>query len=190
MKIPSNMTESEVVDTINKVIDRVAHKFTFSHYDIEDIKQEAFMIAMDALPRYDEVRPLENFLAVHVSNRLKNFKRDHYYRQESIERHLNREGEYKPSIERRIKDHISKKHLMEPINLEYVKDEGEKNMSVEHDFIEEMEIKELISLVDEHLPANMRSDYLKILHDVYVPKQRREEIYETLRTIFKDCGYA
>lgn len=190
MKIPSNMTESEVVDTINRVINRMAHKFTFSHYDIEDIKQEAFMIAMDALPRYDEVRPLENFLAVHVNNRLKNFKRDHYYRQESIEKHLNRRGEYKPSLERRIKDHISKKHLMDPINLESVRDDGEKNMRTEHDFIEEIEIKELMSLVDANLPASMRSDYLKILHDVYVPKQRREEIYETLRTLFKDHGYA
>ena len=71
-----------------------------------------------------------------------------------------------------------------------MRDDGEKNMRTEHDFIEEIEIKELMSLVDANLPASMRSDYLKILHDVYVPKQRREEIYETLRTLFKDHGYA
>jgi hypothetical protein len=37
---------------------------------------------MDAMDRYDESRPLENFLAVHVKNRLNNFKRDKYYRQQ------------------------------------------------------------------------------------------------------------
>ena len=37
------------------------------------------MICMDALNRYDQKRPLENFLSVNLSNRLKNFIRDNHY---------------------------------------------------------------------------------------------------------------
>ena len=40
MRVPSNMSEEEVVSTINKVASRLAHKFTFAFYELEDIKQE------------------------------------------------------------------------------------------------------------------------------------------------------
>ena len=67
------MTEKEVTETITKIANRYAYKFQFGYYTPDDIRQEAFIIAMDALDRYDESRPLENFLAVHVKNRLNNF---------------------------------------------------------------------------------------------------------------------
>ena len=79
MKIPNGMTEQQVIETINKVISRYIYKFRFGYYESEDIRQEAFIIAMEALERYDEKRPLENFLAVHVKNRLSNFKRDKFF---------------------------------------------------------------------------------------------------------------
>ena len=82
MKIPNNMTKQDVIDTITNVSRRLASKFTFAHYTEDDIAQEAFMIGMEALDRYDENRPLENFLFVHIRNRLKNFKRDNYIRYE------------------------------------------------------------------------------------------------------------
>ena len=80
MKIPKNMTEEEVIETIQKVVRRVSYNFKFAFYDVEDIEQEAFIIGMEALDRYDEKRPLENFLFVHIKNRLKNFNRDNYIR--------------------------------------------------------------------------------------------------------------
>ena len=79
MHIPSNMTEQEVVDTITLVVDRISPRYTFHGYQLDDIKQEAFILCMDALPRYDESRRLENFLSVHLSNRLKNFVRDNHF---------------------------------------------------------------------------------------------------------------
>ena len=79
MKIPKGMTEREVVDQIEVVCNRIAPKYTFYGYTAEDLKQEAFIICMEALNRYDEKRPLENFLSVNLSNRLKNFVRDHHF---------------------------------------------------------------------------------------------------------------
>ena len=62
MNIPDGMTEQEVVDQIEKVCNRIAPRYTFYGYALDDIKQEAFIICMEALNRYDNSRPLENFL--------------------------------------------------------------------------------------------------------------------------------
>lgn len=47
----------------------------------EDIEQEVWVLCLDALSRYNpKLGELENFLRNHVSNRLKNLKRDKYFR--------------------------------------------------------------------------------------------------------------
>ncbi len=86
MHIPSNLTKEQVVDTIQVVVGRIAPKYTFYGYLVDDLKQEAFIICMEALPRYDEARPLENFLSVHLSNRLKNFVRDNHFTKDEDEK--------------------------------------------------------------------------------------------------------
>ena len=68
MRIPSGMTEEQVINTV------------------DDIKQEAFIICIEALNRYEEGRPLENFLSVNLSNRLKTFMRDNYFTGSSNEK--------------------------------------------------------------------------------------------------------
>ena len=108
------MTEEQVVEIILKVSKRVAHKYTFGAYDEDDIIQEGFLIGMDGLERYDESRPLENFLQVHISNRLYNLRRDEHYDTSSKEE---------------IKKVSDKKRLLlEPININNVKDYNEDSM--------------------------------------------------------------
>ena len=82
MQVPPNMSEQEVVGIIKKVARSLAPKYTFAFYGVDDIEQEAFVMGMEALSRYDPTKPLENFLYTHIGNRLKNFKRDNYYRQD------------------------------------------------------------------------------------------------------------
>ena len=106
MKIPKGMSEEEVLEVINKICDRYAYKFQFGYFEADDIRQEAFIIAVDALDRYEEGRPLENFLAVHVKNRLNNFKRDKYYRQNKNKKD-----------DRQTQLNNSKKFLMEPLDI-------------------------------------------------------------------------
>ena len=86
MKIPPSMTHQQVVDQIQVVVNRIAPKYTFYGYEADDLKQEAFIICMDALDRYEDGRPLENFLSVHLSNRLKNFVRDNHYTKDEEEK--------------------------------------------------------------------------------------------------------
>lgn len=156
MKIPKNMTEQEVVDQINVVVNRMAHKYTFGTYGLDDIKQEAFIICMDALTRYDEKRPLENFLSVHLSNRLKNFVRDNYY----------------------TKDEHEKKRVLKPKYLSQ-----EDVVKYEHDYYTKLEAQDVADIVDMYLPAEHRADYLKMINDVYIPKKRRDELIEIIKEL-------
>jgi DNA-directed RNA polymerase specialized sigma24 family protein len=177
MKIPKGMTQNEVLEIINKICDRYAYKFKFGYFEPEDIRQEAFIIALDALDRYEEGRPLENFLAVHVKNRLNNFKRDKYYRQNK-----NNDGK-----QERLNN--SKKFLMEPLDISNIRDESEKNMRLSDGFIDEIANQELLEIIDEHLDTSLRADYLRVRHGAYVPKPRREQISSEVRKILEEYGH-
>jgi DNA-directed RNA polymerase specialized sigma24 family protein len=171
------MTQNEVLEIINKICDRYAYKFKFGYFEPEDIRQEAFIIALDALDRYEEGRPLENFLAVHVKNRLNNFKRDKYYRQNK-----NNDGK-----QERLNN--SKKFLMEPLDISNIRDEAEKNMRLSDGFIDEIANQELLEIIDEHLDTSLRADYLRVRHGAYVPKPRREQISSEVRKILEEYGH-
>ena len=167
MNIPKGMTEQQVIDQINKVCDRISPRYTFYGYTVDDIKQEAFIICMEALHRYDETRPLENFLSVNLSNRLKNFVRDNHY--------------FSGDSEDRIK-------LMQPAQLDH------ENSIVDEDnpyatSYEDIELRDMADLINEHLPADIRMDYLKMINDVYITKQKRDDIVNTILDILQEYGY-
>ena len=82
LNLPEGVTEQEFVDMVNGIANQLCDKFKFGYYDREDIKQECYIQAIDALDRYDTNRPLVNFLWSHIRNRLCNLKRDKYFRLE------------------------------------------------------------------------------------------------------------
>ena len=182
MKIPQTMTEKEVMREITSVINKIAHKYTFYGYEIDDIKQEGFMIGMEALERYDTSRPLENFLAVHIKNRLKNFKRDNFFRyDEELEKNASSTKDLK-----KVQRNNVRKFLIYPIDIDSVRQDGEKNMSTSDKFIDDVELKELMVLIDKNLHVSYRKDYLKMRDGVYVSKVRREEVCGEIQKILKE----
>ena len=167
MKIPQGMTEQQVIDQIEKVCNRIAPKYTFYGYTVDDIKQESFIICLEALKRYDQKRPLENFLSVNLSNRLKNFVRDNHFVKD---------------------DNPERQRVIKPAQLDFedsIVDEEEK-YSISYDNIEE---QNMVQVIDKHLPADMRMDYLKIINDIYVTKQRKDDILYVINTLLKEYGY-
>lgn len=167
MIIPSGMTADQVVRQIEKVVKRIAPKYTFYGYTVEDISQESFIICMEALPRYDAARPLENFLSVHLSNRLKNFVRDNHFTST---------------------EDTNKVRVMKPAQLE-----NENGLTDRRNLFtvneNAIDYSEMSKVIDKKLPAQYRFDYLKIQNDVYVPRQRKEEIIIVIREILTENGY-
>jgi DNA-directed RNA polymerase specialized sigma subunit len=163
MKIPSNMTEQDVVNIINRIATRLAPKFTFAFFEIEDIQQEAYLIAVEALERYDEDKPLENFLFAHINNRLKNFKRDNYYR-------------YDQGKAEKIQ--TTKKKLLEPAVLD-----DSSCVAKEDSIIDDIYIKNMKTKINLQLPAGLRSDYLRMQAGDTLSKQKRAEIESEIKKI-------
>ena len=167
MNVPKGMTEQQVIDQINIVCSRISPRYTFYGYTVDDIKQESFIICMEALNRYDGIRPLENFLSVNLSNRLKNFVRDNHF--------LSNEN-------------TDRQKVYQPAQLEYedyiIDEENKFSISYEH-----IQKEEMVAAIDKYLPANMRMDYLKMINDVYITKQRREEITAMIVEILEEHGY-
>lgn len=172
MKIPKGMTENEVVQVIQKVSNRLSGKFVFGFYDREDLEQEAFIMALSALDNYDQEQgPLENFLHVHLSNRLKNFKRDKFFR-------INLEG----CSERRKLYNDSKRALMEPVRL------VDGAFVYDHEGFEEIEMKEIVEIVKDSLPTSLKHDFERMANGVPLSKSRKDKVVDAVKEMFNEEG--
>lgn len=154
------------MDTITKVARFLAPKFVFASYDIDDIFQEAFIMGIDGLEKYDEKRPLSNFLFTHISNRLKNFKRNNYYRMDI-------------GGAQKIQD--IKKNLLEPIDINSIysicsSDETSNNV----------QIQEILAIIDEKLPSQYRRDYIKLRTNSGLSKSRKANIIKIIQDILQN----
>ena len=54
---------------------------------------------------------------------------------------------------------------------------------------EDIELRDMADLINEHLPADVRMDYLKMINDVYITKQKRDDIVNTILDILQEYGY-
>ena len=163
MRIPQNLSEQEVIETITKVARKLAPKYVFASYEVEDIEQEAFLMGVEGLNRYDTNKPLENFMYTHVNNRLKNFKRDNYYR-------------FDYGNAQKIQDR--KKSILEPADITAL-----YCVSVDDETVDNAHLSEMLDLIDRTLPADLRSDYLKLRTNSPLPKGRKAIIIQAIEDI-------
>ena len=160
MRITKNKTERETLETIDIVINRVSPRYIFPGYELDDIKQQAFIICLEALERYDENRPLENFLSHNLSNRLKNFVRDNYYLK---------------------KDPEAKKNLLKPLPIE-------EGFNVSYEQSSYTDFSKLLYIIDTKLPVSLRENYLKFTSGAYLPRLEKTELLKVLREICEENG--
>lgn len=201
LKLPNNISEDELVTTINRIVNRLAAKFRFGYHDLDDIKQQGRLLALEGLEKYDGVRPLENFLYTHVRNRLINFKRDHLCRYDKpcfvcpfYDPHLDKsnsgcaafsdKNQCKPWKIWIIRNE-SKKNIMEPISIQ----ENSASLMCGHDVVSEISNVELVELVKEHIPVALRADYFRMLNGVNISKQRRDRVKEEVLKIIEGAKW-
>jgi DNA-directed RNA polymerase specialized sigma subunit len=167
MFIPPGHTEQEVLDIIEKVVDVVSSKFRFGYLDVEDIKQEGALMAIEGMHKFDPNRgyTLDNFLYILVRNGLSNYKRKHYARNDC---------EDNPQNE-------VKKKIMNTVDIER-EDLPIEEMGV----LGGIEHKELLQVIDNKLPMNLRADYLRMTHNVDVPKNKKFKVRQAVLEILKE----
>jgi len=197
MKIPKNMTEEQVMEVITLIISQISGKFKFGVYGIEDIRQEAFLLAIEALEKYDGERKLENFLRVHIRNRLNNLKRNKHARYEPPCKSC-------PFFNRALPNGCSaydektdcdlwakwllkfqkRERFVNPIDIGLVSLEGGDNQVYEKTWR-----VELIELIRLELPAELAGDFLRFLDGVKLNKARRTKLFEGIGKIIEGSSY-
>jgi len=193
------MTEEQVLSIIENIANRLCYKFKFGYHDAEDMRQQARMFAVEAMERYDENRPLENFLWVHVRNRLFNFKRDNYERpdlpcytcpfydphnEKSQSNCVEFSDKYSCDLYGSwMKRNSSKKNLMTPLSWPEVRDENENHMKRVFDIENETADREVLDIIDRKLPVDFRLDYLRLMNGLKLVKARRDKLVEKIKEI-------
>lgn len=203
MKLPPNYTEAQVVDICNKIVKKLCWKFKFPGHEVEDFKQEGILYALEALKRYDGKRPLENFLYVHIHNRLYNFKRNNYFRLEKPCFHCPLFAFIPPDGCSAYKDRLDcdlfagweqrnsiRKNLNNCLEYDQVSTtKTEKNLSYGHNPSDQLNIKDILEIIDINLPIEYRKHYLMLLSGERIPKKDRYLLEEIISTILKKNNY-
>jgi len=73
------MIDQNILDKAYPIIDNLAKSRSrngkFAYYESSDVYQEIWGMCLEALEKYDpNIGPIENYLVVHVTNRIKNLK--------------------------------------------------------------------------------------------------------------------
>lgn len=205
MKLPPNMTEEEVLETIENVVNRLAHKFKFGNQEIDDIKQQGRLEALKLIKKgvYNPSLPLENFLFVHVRNRLENYRRDNSKRNEPpcLQCPFYDPYYYKSTNQCSAflnKDHcdkwalwkthtLTKQSIIQPLDITNINDESEDNMKIDFDVLDNINRSEIFNKINEELDVSMRADWLRMKAGVSIPRNRKEKIIEEVRRILGIC---
>lgn len=188
MKKIEGYTEYEILEIIKRCVSRLAPKFIFPGQDLDDMKQQGTLEALQVLEteKYDASRPLENFLYTHIHNRLHNFKRDNYNRNDSPCKKCFEGVPCKGDIlcskftkwKKRNQDKVN---VINPKCLTSISEQPRHVNKCEND----IEIEDLLDKVDEFLPAHLRPLYLQIKSGMSVPKEVRENIERVIRSILE-----
>jgi DNA-directed RNA polymerase specialized sigma subunit len=204
-ELPNGVSEQEFLTVLDNISKRLAHKFKFGYHDFDDMKQQAAIFAMEGLEKYDNSRPLENFLWTHVRNRLFNYKRNNYQRPDKpclscplydklyqksnnqCAKFLNKDDcePYSNWTQR----NSTKKNIMLPQNIEQ-SPESIKNQHHANDPSNIHENKELVQFFDQHITKpEYRETYLKLKNGAKVNKPDVDKLKEYISTLMKEHSW-
>jgi hypothetical protein len=199
MIVPKGYTEQQVIDIINNIVNRLAYKFVFGYHDIEDIKSRGWQLALAKLAdgSYDGKRPLENFLYIHLKNRLGNDKRDKYERKTPpclkcpfFDKSFPNEcaafsdkmecDKWKNFVQR----NNDKKGLMKPASVEDTpEDLYFTSLTCTTDVLENMSNAEVIALINDEISIELRPLWIKIRNGIKLVKTEYKKLIEEIRQI-------
>lgn len=198
MKVPDGFSEAEVIQVIQAVADALAPnpKYAISGFDQDDLRSEIFVASLELLNRqvFDPSRgTLAAFLYRNAANRLKNKKRDLCWRHDCPcpacheGKFCNGESvcsTYSKWLERNTR----KANLAAGLPLDKIDDEKELSLRRPSTVETEAETAEILRLIDERLPVELRSSWLKMRESIYLPRFKRQKVEEALLDILDDAG--
>lgn len=170
-RVTLKQAEQEIHRIACEISHNVAGYFVFGHHTREDMAQQGVVEALEVLrtDKYDPSRPLENFLQVHIRNRLSNIKRREAFRSEPPCSCCDRWEPPAQPCPRWLewhKNNTSKQALLRTVDV------YEVNLSMESIVVQEALASELREQIREHLPEDLREDYDRLLSQEKIPARR------------------
>lgn len=188
------VSEEDFLKVLDNISKRLVYKFKFGYHDIDDMKQQAAIFALEGLEKYDHSRPLENFLWTHVRNRLFNYKRNNYQRPDkpcltcplydakckvSISQCEKYENKNDCELYAAwIKRNTSKKNIMKPSYIDY-------DIVNKFNFENIAENSELINFLDSNIHSDYRESYLRLKHGEKITKQKLVKLQKHIEELMK-----
>lgn len=202
MHIPEGYTEKEVITIINEAVGKLCHKFKFGPYEIDDIKQEGFLFALEKLHKYDGRKPLPNFIYIVIKNLLINLKRNKYERLNKpcdkcplkayiIDINCHKCSLYDNMLDCKYynkyhKVNSQKKELMHAERVDFDINPSTRGIGESDN---DSRTKEMEDYINTSLPVEYRADYLRIKFGHKISQPRRELIEDVLLEILEKGGY-
>jgi len=197
VKVPKGLTEAEVLSIIQTAVSYLAPSFKFGYFDIEDMKQEGTIFCLEALDSFDFSKSTQEnvgdalltFLKTHVRWRFLNMRRKQLTRAEPPQcncKLCSCDSEDRldcPKYSNWVKRNMSKKSLMEPFDVDEVHTTAASTFQNIDDIVISSDI---LSILDEHIPANIRGDYKRFIEGVSIPKSKRERLISHIKSILSE----
>jgi DNA-directed RNA polymerase specialized sigma24 family protein len=196
--LANGVTEEEFLTVLDNISKRLGNKFKFGYHTFEDMKQQAAIFALEGLERYDNKRPLENFLWTHVRNRLFNYKRDNYQRPDKpcltcpfYDKHFQKSDsqctEYKDISECSLysswlERNSAKKNIMKPVGI----DSLSFNFANKTDVDQEVSNEQIFEIIESNLPTQYRELYLRYRYGDKINKNDQNKIVNIIRKILEE----
>lgn len=197
MKIPDGMTEDQVIKIVTKALSGLCAKFRFGYFETEDLSQEGWIYAIEALEKFDGSAPLENFLRVAIRSRFINLRRNKNSRYDppclkcpfydpDCKKSKNQCAEFEDKNDcdkwRGWKQrNAAKSELMRPLNIDEV---TEDDLKIDREFFDSINLAAIHKKINENMPSDIRADFLRMIDGVYIPKNRKDKV----REFIKDLG--
>lgn len=197
MKLPKGYTEEQVVRQMKNAVGHLAKHFIFGYYDLDDIKQEGYLYAIDAVEKYDVDNSrgcsLYTYIYTYVKNRLLNLRRDKMERLESPcdgckdaadgQCRVFGQEELCPIWAAWRRRNDTKKNLAsmhEDESTQKLIDYEQKDIS------NELADREISTYVLNHIPISFRSNFLRYLDGYKLSKPKREQLQKIVLDILEN----
>jgi hypothetical protein len=200
--LPNGVDETDFIKAVENISKRLGYKFKFGYHDFDDMKQQAYIFALEGLKKYDNKRPLENFLWTHIRNRLFNYKRNNYQRPDKpcftcpfydklyscsdnqCSKFVNKQDcELYASWSSRNE---TKKNIMQPT---YIEGQPESNKLIANNLGTFIENKEILDFLDKNISAEYREPYIKLKNGLKIPKSQLLKLQQYIQTLLIENNY-
>ena len=194
----ANTTEEEFLKAVREVGNLLAAKMSFGPHTPEDIRQQVCVYALEALPRYrPEAGALGAYLYRHCHNRLLNKRRDETgWRTDAPCKtcHLaalgrgagHEDGAVCEAFARWWARAKAKYAAHQFFRLDPDTDRPERGRESEAEAA--AELKDLKDYIARRLPAELRSDFLRLCVGDSVPAARRRLVQDAVTPILREAG--